>query len=81
MPETDIDVAFNVLDKIRSTIAKTPFRFKENPVQITLSFGLADFKENDTVEIVFQRADKALYGAKDAGRNKCLIAKDDECAD
>ena len=81
MPETDIDVAFNVLDKIRSAIAKTPFRFKENPVQITLSFGLADFKENDTVEIVFQRADKALYGAKDAGRNKCLIAKDDECAD
>lgn len=77
MPETDVDTAYGVLDKIRATIAKTPFRFKDDPIQITLSFGLASFQENDTTDDAFTRADKALYGAKDAGRNQCLIAKND----
>ena len=77
MPETDADTAYGVLDKIRATIAKTPFRFKDDPIQITLSFGLASFQENDTTNDVFARADRALYGAKDAGRNQCLIAKDE----
>lgn len=77
MPETDINSAYGVLDKIRASIAKTPFHFKDEPLQITLSFGLASFQENDTIEDVFTRADEALYGAKSAGRNQCLIAKDD----
>lgn len=78
MPETDVDSAYAVLDKMRASIAKTPFHFKDEPLQITLSFGLASFQENETVEDVFTRADKALYGAKNAGRNQCLIAQDDK---
>ena len=77
MPETDVHVAHDVLDKIRASIAKTPFRFKDDPIQITLSFGMASFQENDAVDDVFARADSALYGAKAAGRNQCLIAKSD----
>lgn len=77
MPETDVNIAHGVLDKIRASIAKTPFRFKDDPIQITLSFGMANFQENDTVDHVFTRADKALYDAKAAGRNQCLIAKNE----
>lgn len=74
MPETTAEVALQILDKIRDNIASTPFRFKENPVQITLSFGIAGFKENDTIESVFARADQALYKAKEGGRNQCVLA-------
>jgi diguanylate cyclase len=71
MPETSIDAAFGILDKIREVLSETPFHFKEAPVQITLSIGVAEFKEGDTAESVFERADKALYEAKEGGRNQC----------
>lgn len=73
MPETPINQAFQVLDKIRAVVAKTPFRFKEKPVQITLSFGLAAYEHEEDTDIVFEKADKALYQAKDDGRNRCVI--------
>lgn len=77
MPETPPQQAFIVLDKIRAVVGKTPFKFKGSPVQITLSFGLASFAAEDSVESVFERADKALYKAKDKGRNQCVIAEED----
>ncbi|WP_086934776.1 GGDEF domain-containing protein [Agarilytica rhodophyticola] len=78
MPETEPEQAVSVLDKIRAVIGKTPFKFKGNPVKITISFGLASFNEDDSVESVFERADKALYRAKNQGRNQCVIAGDAE---
>lgn len=77
MPETPIDQALAVLDKVRAVIGKTPFKFKGKPVKITISFGLASFGPEDSVESVFERADKALYQAKDQGRNRCVIAEGD----
>ena len=73
LPETTAEQAYKVLDKVRAQMAKTPFRFKDTPVQITVSFGLAEFGADDTVESVFERADKALYQAKEQGRNRCVI--------
>lgn len=75
LPETQAQQAFSALDKIREAIAQTPFHFKESPVQITLSMGIAEFNEGDTIEKVFARADKQLYVAKEQGRNRCLIAE------
>jgi len=74
MPETTTEQAYKVLDKIRAAVAKSPFRFKDSPVSITISFGLAAFVGEDSVEAVFERADKALYKAKNDGRNRCIIA-------
>ncbi|BFM13865.1 GGDEF domain-containing protein [Maricurvus nonylphenolicus] len=75
LPETQAQQAHSALDKIREAIAQTPFHFKEAPVQITLSMGIAEFSEGDTVEKVFARADKQLYVAKEQGRNRCLVAE------
>ena len=38
--------------------------------KITASFGLTQFQENDTIKTMFERADKALYKAKNNGRNR-----------
>jgi diguanylate cyclase len=74
LPETDEQGAFDVLDKIRKAISEIAFRFKDDPVTITLSIGLSAFRDNDNIESVFARADKQLYVAKERGRNLCLIA-------
>ncbi|WP_417515963.1 diguanylate cyclase [Marinobacter sp.] len=68
-PETRAEDALMVMDKLRSHISALPFHFGGNPVTITFSAGLTDFIPGDTEETVFDRADRALYSAKDAGRN------------
>lgn len=73
MPETDSEHARQVAEKLRQKIESSPFNFKKEPVQITMSVGLSEFKEGESPEAVFERADKALYKAKESGRNQVLI--------
>lgn len=74
LPETEVDKAHKLLEKIRLGIASTGFNYKKEPLVITLSFGITQLRPGDTIEIAFARADKALYAAKAAGRNRCEIA-------
>ncbi|MGR6871981.1 GGDEF domain-containing protein [Pseudomonas sp. HK3] len=73
LPNTDIKSAYQVSEKIRQQVENCPFHFKGERVQITLSCGVASFSEGMTHEQVFERADKALYQAKENGRNKSVI--------
>jgi diguanylate cyclase len=70
LPETTVEQAIPILDGVRLAIANCPFHFREKPVSITLSFGVAEPTKGETPEQVFQRADKALYAAKNNGRNR-----------
>ena len=75
LPETDAQAAFQVGEKIRAQVAKSPFHFKGSRVQITISCGVASFAPGFRVEQVFDAADKALYKAKQHGRNQCQIGE------
>lgn len=68
-PETKPDDAVIMMDKLRAHISALPFHFGGDPVTITFSAGLTAFAPGDTEETVFERADRALYSAKDRGRN------------
>lgn len=76
-PETRPEVAKAVVDKLREHVRKLPFHFRGQPVTITFSAGLAGFLVGDTEESAFDRADRALYEAKDAGRDR-VIAQDSD---
>ena len=78
MPNISIDEAEELLNKVRQKIERCPFHFKEEQVQITMSFGLSSFADDDTPETVFERADKALYRAKEGGRNQVCLASPPE---
>ena len=70
MPETTAEIAIPVLDKIRDAIANAAFNYKEQPLSITLSIGLTEFRDKDSLDSAFERADQALYKAKQSGRNQ-----------
>lgn len=64
MPETELEGAAAFAERVRLEI--------EQDLPITVSCGAATAAEDDTAESLFARADKALYAAKNAGRNKAL---------
>lgn len=71
-PETRLEDALSLANKIREKVQNSKFHYENKPVPITASAGLATFRPNDTIDDVFKRADAALYRAKEAGRNRCL---------
>lgn len=73
-PETEPSDARAVVDKLREHVGKLPFHFRGELVTVTFSAGLAGFIAGDTEESVFDRADRALYQAKDAGRDQVMIS-------
>jgi diguanylate cyclase len=70
MPDTRPADAEHALNKLRLAVAAIPFHFKERQIQITISFGVVEAERGDTPETLFDRADKALYKAKENGRNR-----------
>lgn len=74
LTSTDVDQANLTVDKMRSAIGSSSFHFKGEPVQLTLSAGITETRTDDDVESIYERADLALYRAKNSGRNCQFIA-------
>lgn len=70
-PETEIQQALHISDKLRNVIEKHEFSVANRR---TSSFGVATYKNGDTIEDLIIRADKGLYLAKEKGRNRVEIA-------
>jgi diguanylate cyclase len=70
---TGAEEARVVADKIRIELAQLGFHFHDAPVAVTASCGITEFTGADTPDTIFDRADRALYKAKQAGRNCCVV--------
>ncbi len=64
-----IEEAKQIAEKIRISIEAHPFQLGHDTVQITVSIGVVCHKPDEMAESFFERADKALYYAKQQGRN------------
>lgn len=73
MPETSGTEALTVAEKLRKKVGLCPFHFSGEPVSIHMSFGITQFGKDEEEAAVFERADKALYQAKNKGRNCCVL--------
>jgi len=68
LPETDNISAFQVAERIRKKVANTPFL---NDIQLTVSIGIATYPKDATrSQALFERADQAMYRAKQKGTNR-----------
>jgi diguanylate cyclase (GGDEF)-like protein len=70
-PMTTEEGAASLAEKLRTIMAATHLGPKE---AVTASFGVAELRPDDTVETLLQRADAALYRAKQSGRNQVCRA-------
>ncbi len=72
MPDTGLDVAARVAERVRGVIERKPFTFSPNrpAIPVTSSIGLAERGGVSTAEPLLRLADMALYEAKGAGRNR-----------
>lgn len=74
MPEASAQDAGKMAGKIRAHIEKTNFIHKKEQVKITLSIGVAEVSPKDpSAGSIFGRAEKALFRAKEAGRNRMAM--------
>ena len=76
LPETDLQVAYKVAERLRRAVSGKPFNAggKATSLQITVSIGLAELENNaEALEDVVKRADDALYRAKREGRNRVIL--------
>jgi len=81
LPYTNIKSAEMVANRLRSAveyekmdISKINSEVNENNISVTISLGVRELSENDTPESLIQNADKALYKAKEDGRNRAVIS-------
>lgn len=77
MPNTPLKQALEVAERIRTTIADTPFVIsaRDGKLPCTISIGVAEInKAGDTPAEILKRADAALYKAKHEGRNRVIAS-------
>lgn len=74
LADSDIFSSMEIGDRIRAAIEREPFKISAEEGQLakTISIGVACLKPEDTMESLLKRADKALYAAKETGRNKVI---------
>jgi diguanylate cyclase (GGDEF)-like protein len=68
-PETSLADAGAVAERLRAAVADRPVQIGDQTLPVTVSIGLAAFAPGLDLEKLFQRADSALYSAKQDGRN------------
>jgi len=76
-PHSTLPTALKVLDKVRINCEKNTFQVQELQLKLTISIGVTEVVKSDHQSAIIKRADTALYGAKQNGRN-CIGVKESE---
>ena len=72
LADADADAAIQVAEKLRRTVHDAAF-VGGTVGRVTLSAGVAAARDEDVADTVFQRADRALYRAKNDGRDRVVF--------
>jgi diguanylate cyclase (GGDEF)-like protein len=68
LPDTDLNASGIIAEKLRKAVASF-----DSKVQITMSFGLVQYSKDEKTHSLYTRVDKALYEAKNLGRNRVVV--------
>jgi diguanylate cyclase (GGDEF)-like protein len=74
MPETEIEPATMLAERLRAAVAALKVRLTSgDTVSLSASFGVGTLKADDSVDTLLARADGALYASKHGGRNRVSV--------
>ena len=75
LPTSDAAAALTTAERVRAVVAERPFSADdEGPISQTVSLGVATWDGEEDGEALLRRADRAVYAAKQAGRNQVFPA-------
>jgi hypothetical protein len=74
-----MDDAIQAAHNVRKAVAGAAISRNNQQIAVTVSGGLATIESNEQVEALIQRADSALYAAKEAGRNCTFLHNGIDC--
>lgn len=74
MTETSLENSLIPLERLRKTIENNNFIYKDQKITVTVSIGV-EANQTDTTDEFLNNADKALYQAKQNGRNQTVLFK------
>ncbi|WP_404355502.1 GGDEF domain-containing protein [Methylotuvimicrobium sp. KM1] len=77
LPDTGLHQAEKVMDRLRIRISEQPIREDKISVTQTVSIGLTEVNSDEDIETAIERADEALYQAKQSGRDRVITAATD----
>ena len=72
LPESNLDNAMQLGEKLRKVVANHNYNYDDASFNVTISLGIAELQANDTSSSLIEKADNALYEAKNRGRNKTV---------
>jgi diguanylate cyclase (GGDEF)-like protein len=78
LPCTPTEGAALVAERVRAMVAEKPFSIAESDIDVNVSLGVASVAGpgcRDSAKTFFERADAALYAAKNSGRNRVVCAE------
>jgi diguanylate cyclase (GGDEF)-like protein len=75
LPETSLENAIIVADRLRNAVESLPIVYEGNRIPVTMSFGIASLSAALSLskEELIRRADAAVYRAKSSGKNRCCV--------
>jgi diguanylate cyclase (GGDEF)-like protein/PAS domain S-box-containing protein len=74
LPRVNIDAAHKIFERLRTSIEEESFHIGGQRISITVSIGVAQWQQTESIEQLMFRADSALYEAKHNGRNQTRLA-------
>lgn len=77
-PETNMRQGRLVAERVRRSVADTPFSTSAGPLHLTVSVGICRLSPGEDARSLLRRADQALYSAKRRGRNRVMSARSRE---
>jgi len=70
LPNTTPEQAVPIVDRLRRGLAALEIPVGDKALQVTASFGIAPLTADQPIAVSIERADRAMYRAKRAGRNR-----------
>lgn len=81
LPETKIEAACIVAEKCRRAVEAAEIPTGDSILRVTMTFGISEFRPDESIDQCIGRADKALYAGKKAGRNRVVSGAGEDSRD